>query len=103
MLLGNLKLTTPIIQKDIVNAMACKTINDILDDMKDQMFSILIDEQRDVSKNEQMAIVFRYVDKKEQVIERFVGIEHVSITTSESLKNASDDLLCRHNLSIFML
>ncbi|CAL8117288.1 unnamed protein product [Prunus armeniaca] len=50
-----------------------------------------------------MAVVFRYVDKNGDVIERFVGIQHVSDTTSNSLKEAIDTLFSREELSISML
>ncbi|GMP84321.1 hypothetical protein CsSME_00037891 [Camellia sinensis var. sinensis] len=33
-----------------------------------------------------MAVVIRYVDKKDQVIERFLGIEYVANTNTLSLK-----------------
>ncbi|KAI5314849.1 hypothetical protein L3X38_044025 [Prunus dulcis] len=50
-----------------------------------------------------MAVVFRYVDKSGDVIERFVGIQHVRDTTSNSLKEAIDILFAREELSISML
>ena len=50
-----------------------------------------------------MAIVLRYVDKKGQVIERLVGIEHVVSTTPISLKETIYGLFSRHGLSISRL
>ncbi|KAL5582890.1 hypothetical protein UlMin_015332 [Ulmus minor] len=50
-----------------------------------------------------MAVVLRYVDKKGQVIERFVGIEHVAYTTAPSLKDAIDKLFSRYGLSLCRL
>ncbi|XP_028123474.1 uncharacterized protein LOC114320597 [Camellia sinensis] len=79
----NLKLTSPDIQKDIL----FETINVIIRDLGDALFSILIDEARDISIKEQMEIVRRYVDKKDQVIECFLGIEHVANTNALSLKH----------------
>jgi hypothetical protein len=35
-----------------------------------------------------MAIVVRFVNKKDEVIERFLGIKYVKDTTSKSLKKA---------------
>ena len=49
---------------------------------------------------EQMAVVLRYVDKSGQIVERFIGIEHVTSTTALSLKAAIDNLFSRHGLSI---
>ncbi|KAI5335555.1 hypothetical protein L3X38_025688 [Prunus dulcis] len=100
---GNLKLIAPTIQKDLVNACVTETIKKIIKDMDGAFFSLLVDESRDVSVKEQMAVVFRYVDKSGDVIERFVGIQHVSDTTSNSLKEAIDTLFAREELSISML
>ncbi|KAL5566787.1 hypothetical protein UlMin_029951 [Ulmus minor] len=99
----NLRLTSPKIQKDIVNACAIETINVIIRDMGDAAFSILVDESRDVSIKEQMVVMFRYVNKKGYVIESFIGIEHVANTTAVSLKTAINKLFSKHGLSISRL
>ncbi|XP_062113583.1 uncharacterized protein LOC133824645 [Humulus lupulus] len=99
----NLRLTSPRIQKDIVNACAIETIDVIIKYMGDAVFSILVDESRDVSMKEQMVVMFRYVDKRGYVIERFIGIEHVPNTTAISLKIAIDKLFSKHGLSISRL
>ncbi|KAI8568852.1 hypothetical protein RHMOL_Rhmol02G0232500 [Rhododendron molle] len=52
---------------------------------------------------EQMAVALRYVDKRGCVVERFVGIKHVTSTSTLSLKNAIEDLFSTHNLSISRL
>ena len=59
----NNKLTHHDIQKDIVNAAACETTNAIIKDLGDELFSILVDESRDMSVKEHMAVVVHYVDK----------------------------------------
>ncbi|XP_050111875.1 uncharacterized protein LOC126590465 [Malus sylvestris] len=100
---GNLKLLAPSIQKEIVNSCALETLDAIMDGLKDRFFSILVDEARDVSVKEQMAMVLRYVDDNGHVIERFVGIQHVTDTTSSSLKDAIDTLFSRYSLSISKL
>ncbi|XP_057475902.1 uncharacterized protein LOC130763889 [Actinidia eriantha] len=53
----NLKLAAPEIQKGIVSVAASKTINVIIKDLDDTLFSILIDEARDISIKEQMKAV----------------------------------------------
>ncbi|KAK1384870.1 Zinc finger MYM-type protein [Heracleum sosnowskyi] len=73
----NAKLISPKIQKDIVNAATTETINLIIKDIGDSLFSVLIDESRDISMKEHMAVVLRYVDKNGCIIERFLGLEHV--------------------------
>ena len=45
----NNKLTHLVIQKDIVNAAAYKTTNAIIEDLDSELFSILVDESRDIS------------------------------------------------------
>lgn len=46
-----------------------------------------------------MAIVLRYVDRRESVMERFLGIVHIRDTTALSIKNGIIDLLGQHPLS----
>ena len=71
--------------------------------MGDSLFSILVDESRDVSMKEQMAIIVRYVNNNGHVVEYFMGIEHVTSTTALSLKSAIDKFFSRHGLSISRL
>ncbi|KAF8393116.1 hypothetical protein HHK36_021357 [Tetracentron sinense] len=99
----NLKLTAPDIQKDIVSAVATETTNTIINGVGDALFAILIDESRDISIKEQMAVVLRYVNKQGSVTERFLGIVHVHETTAISLKAAIDELFSKHGLSISRL
>ena len=50
-----------------------------------------------------MVVFLHYVDKNSYVAECFVGIEHVTSTTSISLKEALDRLFYRHGLSMSRL
>ena len=59
----NCKLTHPNIQKDIVNAITRETSKAIIKDLDNGFFSISVDESRDISVKEQMALVLRYVNK----------------------------------------
>ncbi|XP_020426588.1 uncharacterized protein LOC109950855 [Prunus persica] len=99
----NLKYIAPTIQKDLINSCAAETIDAIISDMDDAFFSILVDESHDVSIREQMVVVLRYVNKKGQVIERFVGVQYVSDTTSSKLKEAIEQLISSTNLSMSRL
>ncbi|XP_057455557.1 uncharacterized protein LOC130746832 [Lotus japonicus] len=100
---GNLKLIAPEIQKDIVRAAASETTRVILDDLGENLFAILIDESRDISIKEQMVVALRYVNKKGQVIERLLGLVHVSSTHASSLKEALESLFAKHGLSLSRL
>ncbi|CAN6559431.1 unnamed protein product [Malus baccata var. baccata] len=66
-------------------------------------FSLLVDGARDSLTKEQMAVVLRYVNKKGEVIEKFLGVQHVSSTTSSSLEDAIERLFATTNLSMSKL
>ena len=100
---GNLKLTSPRIQKDIINAFAVETTKVIVQDMGNDFFSILVDECRDISVKEQMGVVVRYVDKNGCVMERFLGVVHVSDTVATSLEKTLYYLLSTYDLSVSSL
>ena len=63
----------------------------------------MIYESRDISRKEQMAIVLRYVNKNGLVVECFLGVEHVTSTTTLSLKATLDNFFSRHGLSFSRL
>ncbi|KAJ8750553.1 hypothetical protein K2173_015712 [Erythroxylum novogranatense] len=99
----NLKLTSPDIQRDIINAAAFEITKAIILDMGDDLFSILVDECRDVSVKEQMGVVIRYVDSFGCVIERFLGLVHVRDTSATSLLKGIKSLFSNYGLSIASL
>ncbi|KAK2371793.1 hypothetical protein QL285_073005 [Trifolium repens] len=72
----------------------------IMKELGDRQFSVLIDESRDISVKEQMAVMLRYVNDKGKVVERFLAIYKVEDTTSKALKEALYDILGRQKLSI---
>ncbi|XP_027768641.1 zinc finger MYM-type protein 1-like isoform X1 [Solanum pennellii] len=95
----NEMMCSPSIQKDIVDSCAKETIKFILEDLDGDYFGILVDESKDISHKEQMALVLRYVNKEGEVIERCVGIVHVSDTSACSLKESIYSFLSDHSLS----
>lgn len=99
----NLKLISPRIQSDIVNTIAIETANAIIREVGDSLFSVLVDEARDVSVKEQMAVALHFVDKRGFVVERFIGIVHVNDTTALLLKGALEALFLKHGLNISSL
>jgi len=94
------KLTSPRIQKELINCCAKETTKRIMDDLGDDYFAILADQSSDVYQKEQLALCLRYVDKKGKVVERFLGVVHVGDTTSATLKLAIETLLMEHSLSL---
>ena len=57
-----------------------------LKDIGDSLFAIIVDESRDMSTNEQLAIALRYADKLGHVNEHFLGITHVNNTSAVTLR-----------------
>ena len=49
------------------------------------VFTVLVDETKDVSKKEQMSISLRYIDDKAITHEHFLTYVHVESVTAESL------------------
>ena len=96
-------MKSPRIQKDIIDATAIETTTTIVSDIGGELFSILVDEARDISVEEQMVVALRFVDREGSVIECIIGIKHVADTSSLSLKAAIESLFFRHELSISSL
>ena len=74
-------------------------MHSVLREIGNDVFSLLVDESRDVVGKEQMAVVLRYVGKCGSAIETLVGLTHVKETTSKYLKSAIDDLFAEYRLS----
>ncbi|XP_074591761.1 uncharacterized protein LOC141847605 [Curcuma longa] len=100
---GNNQMKSPTIQKELTRACATEVTNVILNDIGDNIFSLMVDECRDSSVKEQMGVVLRYVNKQGCVIERFLAVVHVSDTSAISLKKAIDELFAKHKLSLSRL
>ncbi|KAM0051632.1 hypothetical protein Hdeb2414_s0007g00238771 [Helianthus debilis subsp. tardiflorus] len=81
----NNKLTAPSIQKEIIDCYAKEVTKMICEEIKDNVFGLLVDESSDVSLKEQMAVVVRYVDRLGVVKESLIGIAHVRNTHSLTL------------------
>jgi hypothetical protein len=61
---------------------------------------ILVDEARDKSKREQIAIILMFVDKDGFIKERFFNIVYVKDTVTSTLKNEICGVLSRNNLLV---
>ena len=100
---GNAQYTSPNVQKDILCIFGSKVHAVIREEINDSKFCIIIDETRDESKQEQMVVVLRFVDKYGCVQERIFDLIHVSDTCSLILKNEISCVLSCHNLDIHNL
>ncbi|XP_039800956.1 zinc finger MYM-type protein 1-like [Panicum virgatum] len=99
----NCQMLSPDIQKDITKACAEEVTAVILDEIHGRKFSVLIDESRDVSIKEQMAMILRFVNDEGKVMERFLGLKHTEKCTSVALKEALLSMISSHKLSISKL
>ena len=97
----NATYTSPSIQNELASIM-CNLIREtICNEIKQaRCFSLLVDETKDISKQEQMSVVLCYV-KQCNVYERFVGFVHVSQLDAESLCAYILDTLASFDLSLF--
>ncbi|KAG7943691.1 hypothetical protein I3843_15G055900, partial [Carya illinoinensis] len=94
------KYTSPQIQKEILEVLAKKVRNKIREDVGDSRFCIVVDEARDESKREQMAIILRFVDVDGFIQERFFDLVHVKDTSALTLKNEISAVFSRHCFDI---
>ncbi|XP_071718860.1 uncharacterized protein [Rutidosis leptorrhynchoides] len=82
----NSQYTAGSIQKEILGIIANNVRRHIRSEVGDSYFCVMVDESRDKSKKEQMAIVLRFVDNDGVIREWFLDLVHVSDTTSLTLK-----------------
>ncbi|XP_024640619.1 uncharacterized protein [Medicago truncatula] len=96
----NGKYTCHQVQKELLEILSSRVKKHIREEIGDSKFCIIVDEARDESQKEQMALVLRFVDKDGLIQERFFDMRCVTSTTSLSLKEAVCDILSRHNLDV---
>jgi hypothetical protein len=96
----NATYTSPQIQKEILDLIACNVQAKIRSEIGDAKFCLIVDESRDESRREQMAIVIRFVDKGGFIRERFLDLVHVHDTSSATLKEEIGNVLSNHNLDV---
>lgn len=103
---GNAKYTSPDIQKEILHTVATNIQISIRKEIGNAKTRLIVDEARDESKREQMALVVRFVDTDGFIRERFFDLVHVPDTTAATLKESLcsvlfDQCLCSRKLSRF--
>ncbi|XP_071726894.1 uncharacterized protein [Rutidosis leptorrhynchoides] len=96
----NARYTSPDEQKEILQIFARNVQQSIRDEIGKSKFCLIVDECRDESKKEQMAIVVRFVDREGYVKERFLDLVHVKDTSALTLKNEILSSLSFHKLDV---
>ncbi|XP_052627754.1 uncharacterized protein LOC111888627 [Lactuca sativa] len=76
------------IQKDIVQAFSDVILNVIIGELGNDFFAVLVDESRDVSCKEQMALVLRFVNRK---VSRLLNIIGSSYKRRDKLRKKQAD------------
>jgi hypothetical protein len=88
------------IQKQLIASCAHETTKFVIEELGDECFAILADESSDAYQQEQLALCLRYVNKRGEPVERFLGLVHVEDTTSLTLKEAIQSLLIKYQLPL---
>lgn len=96
----NAKYISSDVQKEILSIIARKVQKSVREEIGNSKFCIMVDEARDESKKEQMAIVLRFVNKEGLIKERFLDLVHVKDTAALTLKNSICAVLSDNSLNI---
>lgn len=97
----NAKYVSNIIQNDILEAAANVVGRSIVAEIKDgsDIYSIIVDEARDISKQEQMSVCVRYI-MGSNIKERFLGFVLIQDLDANSLSKTIHEFLKNINLDI---
>ena len=96
----NAKYTSPTIQKEIASIFAEKVKTSIKEELGNSKFSILVDECRDESKKEQMAVVLRFANIEGVIREHFLDLVHVRDTSALTLNTTIIAILVDNGLNV---
>lgn len=95
------KYTSHDIQNEILQIMTLSVLRQIASNVHATHFTIMIDETTDTSTNEQVVVVFRWVDYSSlQVHEDFVGLYVMHSISLDSLCALIKDALLQFNLTL---
>lgn len=68
----------------------------IWEEVGEECFSILVDEAQNASKEEQMGIRLRFVNRRGSLTKRLFAVKRVSHTTSLNLKNEISNVFAQY-------
>ena len=96
----NVQYISSTVQQEILKLFARKVQKQIREEIGTSKFCIMVDESRDESKKEQMALVLRFVNNEGFIKERFLDVIHVTNTAALTLKEAICTVLADNNLNV---
>ena len=98
------KYTSHEVQNEILELMALRVLREICEFLHStEFYTVMIDECTDVSNQEQVAIILRWVDDQLTPHEEFIGLYAVPSIDSSMLVSIIKDTLVRMNLSLSKL
>ena len=96
-----LKYTSHEVQNEFLSIMALQVLRQVAASLQSTVFyAVMVDETTDKANNEQVVLVFRWVDDALVAHEEFVGLYLTHSITSEALVAVIKDTLLRMNLKI---
>ncbi|KAL7601029.1 hypothetical protein Lser_V15G25543 [Lactuca serriola] len=93
------RVETLSMQKDIVTCYAQEILKPILEEIGDDVFTLIVDDYSDMSNEKLMSVVLRYVTCG-IVKERFIGLIHMEETSALFLNSAIESLFAEYGLSL---
>lgn len=93
--------TSPEYQNDFISSIAQCTRQIILNSMnKFCVYTIMVNETKDLLKKEQMSFLIRFVDRELNICERSIGCYHMANSNAESLASEIIKILSINKLDI---
>ena len=75
--------------------MSAQVLRDLIQDIRNNYFSIICDEYMDISNKEQLTLCLRWVDNDVNAYEEFLGFYQIPDISANTLKSViKDSLLC---------
>ena len=97
----NCQYLSPDIQNEFISLLADAVVDEIILQVKQaKYFTLLLDETADVSRQEQLSFILRYVNGSGKINEHFIGVTAVKQTDHETLTLAIKETFQKYGLSL---
>ena len=104
LLKGQQTFLSPQVQNEILEMMARKVLGDVAAEVREaEYFSVIVDESTDVTRQEQVSVSARFIDKNYEPQELFLGFYSTEDTSAATLATIILDTLQRLNLPLAKL